>query len=209
MEIIRKYFPELSTVQLEQLQQFRESIIFWNRRINLISRKDVDHLSERHILHSLAIARYVHFNPDDTILDVGTGGGFPGIPLAIFFPGAEFTLIDSIGKKVNALSQIIHSLSIDNANCLQVRAENYPSKARYVVSRAVTNLDQFTGWVKNKIDPPSGTSTGNGIYYLKGGDLQEELSAFKNVTIHSLDEIYSEAFFESKKLLYLPYHSLY
>jgi 16S rRNA (guanine527-N7)-methyltransferase len=138
MEIIRKYFPSLSAVQLQQYQQFLESVIYWNQRINLISRKDIDHLAERHILHSLAIAKHVQFSSGDTILDVGTGGGFPGIPLAIFFPEAQFTLIDSIGKKVNAVSQIIHSLNIDNANCMQARAEDYPSQARSVVSRAVT-----------------------------------------------------------------------
>lgn len=208
METVRKYFPGLSSVQLQQFQQFRASVIYWNQRINLVSRKDIDHLEERHILHCLAIARYVHFNPGDTILDVGTGGGFPGIPLAIVFPEAKFTLIDSIGKKVNAVRQIIHSLNIDNARCLQVRAENYPSSAMYIVSRAVARLDRFADWVRNKIEPPSGTSRGNGIYYLKGGDLGEELSAFGNVSIYPLNEIYSEAFFESKKLLYIPYHSL-
>ncbi len=209
MEIIRSYFPELSTVQLTQLQQFQESIIYWNQRINLISRKDIDQLCERHILHSLAIARFTEFGPGDTVLDVGTGGGFPGIPLAIIFPDAQFTLIDSIGKKVNAVSQIIHSLGIDNTNCIQVRAEDYPAKARYVVSRAVTRLDRFTAWVKSKIYPPSETSTANGIWYLKGGDLREELGAFQRVIVHPLNKVYSEPFFESKKLLYLPYHSLY
>jgi len=209
MEIFRTYFPELSEVQLMQLQQFRESIIYWNQRINLISRKDIDHLSERHILHSLAIAKFAEFGPGDTVLDVGTGGGFPGIPLAIIFPDAQFTLIDSIGKKVNAVSQIIHSLGIDNANCIQVRAENYPGKARFVVSRAVTRLDRFSAWVKNNIYPPSKTSTGNGIWYLKGGDLREEIATFKSVIVHPLNKIYSQPFFESKKLLYLPYHSLY
>ncbi len=208
MEIIRKYFPELSADQEQQLQQYLESIIYWNQRINLISRKDIDHLSERHILHSLTIASYVKFRPSDTVLDVGTGGGFPGIPLAILFPAARFTLIDSIGKKVNAVNQIIHSLKLDNAACHQVRAENLTSKSRYVVSRAVTNLLRFTGWVKNKIEPPSPASPGNGIYYLKGGDLREELESFKNITVHSLKEIYSEPFFDSKKLVYLPYESL-
>lgn len=209
MDIIHKYFPDLSTAQLAQFQQFRESIIDWNQRINLISRKDIQHLSEKHILHSLAIAKFAAFGPGDTVLDVGTGGGFPGIPLAIIFPDAQFTLIDSIGKKVNAVSQIIQSLGINNANCLQVRAENYPAKARHIVSRAVTNLDRFTTWVKNKIYPPSVASPDNGIWYLKGGDFQDELSTFRHVRIYPLNEIYSEAFFESKKLLYLPYHSLY
>jgi 16S rRNA (guanine527-N7)-methyltransferase len=209
MDIIRKYFPDVSIAQLEQFQQFRESILFWNKRINLISRKDVDHLTERHVLHSLAIAKFAAFGPGDTILDVGTGGGFPGIPLAILIPDAQFTLIDSIGKKVYAVNQIIHSLGIDNAGCQQVRAENYPDKARHVVSRAVTNLVRFTSWVKSNIEPPSRTSPDNGIWYLKGGDLQDELSTFKKVRIFSLDEVYSEAFFESKKLLHLPYHSLY
>jgi 16S rRNA (guanine527-N7)-methyltransferase len=209
MEILCKYFPELSADQLQQFEQFRESIIYWNQQINLVSRKDTGHLAERHILHSLAISRYVHFNPGDTILDVGTGGGFPGIPLAIFFPGAQFTLIDSIGKKIKAVGQIINSLGLDNADCLQVRAENYPSKVRYVVSRAVTRLDRFVEWVKNKIDPPSRASMGNGIYYLKGGDVEEELIGFRNVAIYPLSEIYSEPFFDGKKLLYLPYHSLH
>ena len=209
METIRKYFPGLSSGQIRQLEQFREAIVYWNQRINLVSRKDTDHLEERHILHSLAIARYVHFKPGDTILDVGTGGGFPGIPLAIFFPGARFTLIDSIGKKVHAVGQISHDLGLDNVDCLQARAEAYPSKVRYVVSRAVTGLERFVGWVRDKICQPSRDTAGNGIYYLKGGDLQEETSPFKEAVVHPLSEIFSEPFFETKKLVYLPYHSLY
>ena len=208
MDLIRKYFPDLNTLQLEQLGRFRDLITDWNSRINLISRKDIDHLPERHILHSLAIARFARFGPGDTVLDVGTGGGFPGVPLAIHAPYAVFTLIDSIGKKVHALNQIIQSLGLTNVNCLQVRAEDYPYKTRFVVSRAVTRLDRFAGWVKDKIEPPDKASAHNGIYYLKGGDLRDELNAFTNVTIHPLNEIYSEPFFESKKLLYLPYHSL-
>jgi 16S rRNA (guanine527-N7)-methyltransferase len=209
METVRKYFPGTSPQQLQQLAQFREAIIYWNQRINLVSRKDTDHLAVRHILHSLAIARFVHFQPGDTILDVGTGGGFPGIPLAILSPGASFTLIDSIGKKVNAVDRIIQSLGIGNVKCLQVRAEDYPSMTKYVVSRAVTRLDRFVDWVKDKIFPPSRVSDGNGIYYLKGGDLQDEISGFSNATIQPLNEFFSEAFFETKKLVYLPYQSLH
>ena len=160
MEILRKYFPEVSAAQLKQFKQLQELIGWWNQRINLVSRKDIDHLMERHILHSLAIARFVQFHPGDTILDVGTGGGFPGLPLAVFFPAAEFILIDSIGKKVNAVQQIIASLGIENTVCHQVRAENYPDRTRYVVSRAVTNLERFVDWVKHKIEPPSGISKG-------------------------------------------------
>ena len=209
MEIIRKYFPGLSHEQLQQLAQFREAILRWNQRINLVSRKDTDHLSIRHILHSLAIARYVHFQPGDTILDVGTGGGFPGIPLAIISPDATFTLIDSIGKKVNTVERFIHSLGMANVKCLHIRAEAYPYKARYVVGRAVAELDRFVDWVREKILPPSRESEGNGIYYLKGGDLEEEISGFRNATIHPLNELFSEAFFETKKLVYLPYQSLF
>ena len=189
MEIISKYFPGLSPEQLWQFHQLQESIIYWNQRINLISRKDIDHLPERHILHSLAIASHVQFNPEDTVLDVGTGGGFPGIPLSVFFPDVQFTLIDSIGKKVHAVRQIIRSLKLENASCHQVRAENYWLKSRYIVCRAVTDLVKFAGWVKGKIEPPSAASPGNGVYYLKGGDLAEELSSFGNVTVHSLKEI--------------------
>jgi 16S rRNA (guanine527-N7)-methyltransferase len=209
MEIVRKYFPGTSPQQLQQLAQFHEAIIFWNQRINLVSRKDTDHLAVRHILHSLAIARFVHFQPGDTILDVGTGGGFPGIPLAILSPGASFTLIDTIGKKVNAVDKIIQSLGIGNVKCLQMRAEDYPFMTKYVVSRAVTRLDRFVDWVKDKIFPPALVSDGNGIYYLKGGDLQDEISGFRNATIQPLNAFFSEAFFETKKLVYLPYQSLH
>jgi 16S rRNA (guanine527-N7)-methyltransferase len=209
MEIIRKYFPLLSPEQLQQLAQFREAVLYWNQRINLISRKDTGHLTIRHILHSLAIARFVHFQPGDTILDVGTGGGFPGIPLAIVSPEAAFTLIDSTGKKVHAVEKIIHSLGMANVKCLQTRAEEYPSKARYVVGRAVAELDRFVDWVRDKILPPTRESEGNGIYYLKGGDLEEEISGFRNAVIHPLNKLFTEAFFETKKLVYLPYHSLH
>jgi 16S rRNA (guanine527-N7)-methyltransferase len=209
MEVIRKYFPGLSPEQLQQLEQFREAITYWNRRINLVSRKDTDQLAVRHILHSLAIAGFVHFHPGDTILDVGTGGGFPGIPLAIVSPGATFTLIDSTGKKISTVERITHTLGIANVTCLRIRAEEYPYKARYVVGRAVAELDRFVDWVRDKILPPARESEGNGIYYLKGGDLEEEISGYRNAIVHPLNELFSEAFFETKKLVYIPYHGLH
>ena len=204
MDIIRKYFPDLDPLQIGQLVRFKEEILIWNLRLNLVSRKDTPHLEERHILHSLGIAAFYSFPDSCSVLDVGTGGGFPGIPLAILYPRARFTLIDSVGKKINAVREISASLRLSNVEIRQVRAEMLEGAYHFVVSRAVTNLSRFTEWVDSHILGPTKEFPDNGILYLKGGDLKEELKLFPGARIYSLKERFSEPFFETKKLVYLP-----
>ena len=208
MYMIQKYFPGLNSLQREQLLRFTQEISVWNNRINLVSRKDIGHLEERHILHSLGIAAVHPFPESCKVLDVGTGGGFPGIPLAILFPLVRFTLIDSIGKKVNAVREISASLGLLNVEVRQVRAEMLEGKFHYIVSRAVTGLDRFTGWVKGNMLEPGPDFPGNGILYLKGGDLTGELKSYPLARVYNLDQYFSDSFFKTKKLVYLPFKAL-
>lgn len=186
-------------MQLEELYKL------WNEKINVISRKDIDHLYERHVLHSLGIAKVITFAEGAEVLDVGTGGGFPGIPLAIMFPDARFHLVDSIGKKITVVSEVIQALSLDNASTEQIRVEQIKDKYDFVVSRAVTRLKPFYQWVKNKVSKERQHKLKNGILYLKGGDLSEELTeAKKKHKIFELSRYFEEEFFETKKVVYVP-----
>ncbi len=204
MQEILKYFPELSRTQIEQYEKLFELYVYWNERINLISRKDIDQLYTRHILHSLAIAKYTSFNPGSCILDVGTGGGFPGIPLAIMFPQSEFLLIDSIQKKIKVVQDIIEQINLKNSKALVTRAEEVNRKFDFVVSRAVAQLPVFYSWVKGNIISKNNHNIPNGIIYLKGGDLTEELGPFKNRIIsRDISEYFTEDFFETKKVIHL------
>jgi 16S rRNA (guanine527-N7)-methyltransferase len=202
---IFQYFPNLSSVQQAQFEKLRELYEIWNDRINVISRKDVGNLYVNHVLHSLAIARVVEFKAGARILDVGTGGGFPGIPLAILFPDTNFHLVDSIGKKITVVQEVSTGLGLKNVNAQQVRAEELKSEYDFVVSRAVTRLKEFYGWVKGKVKPSSTHSLKNGILYLKGGDLQEELAELKRpVEVYNIPDFFREPFFETKKVVYVP-----
>lgn len=199
MEEILKYFPDLSPTQIERFKQAHALYLEWNAKINVISRKDTDHLWERHFLHSLGIAKVQPFGAGVQVLDVGTGGGFPGIPLAILFPEADFLLIDSIGKKIKVASEVAQSLGLANVKTQQCRAETLSQKFDFIVSRAVTQMPKFVGWVRHNLrrnDPNAG------ILCLKGGDLQEELSGF-NAEEFPLSDYFSEPFFETKKVIYL------
>ena len=205
MNLVRQYFPELTPEQDRQFSMIRELYEYWNERINLVSRKDIDKLEERHVLHSLAIARIIRFKPGTRILDVGTGGGFPGIPLAIMFPESEFLLVDSIGKKIMVVNEIAAALKLNNVKAMQIRAEEVDALFDFIVSRAVTGMPVFLRWVKSKISTQNFNSLNNGILYLKGGNVEEEMKAVHaRYAIYDLDINFPLEFFHTKKLIYIP-----
>lgn len=206
MDLILKYFPELTERQKEQFAALKPLYEDWNAKINVISRKDMDNFYEHHVLHSLAIAKVQPFKTMAEILDVGTGGGFPGIPLSIMFPHSNFYLVDSIGKKIKVVQAVADSLQLSNVRAEQIRAEQVDGDFDFIVSRAVTDLSQFTGWVKGKVSDAHYHHLRNGILYLKGGDLTEELAPFKKkVRTWDISDFYEEEFFETKKVIYLPF----
>ena len=203
--LIEKYFPQLTEQQKQQFVQLGELYIHWNAQINLISRTDMDNLYEKHILHSLAIAKIVKFKDFTEILDVGTGGGFPGIPLAIMFPYCQFHLVDSIGKKIKVVNEVATALGLTNVRAEQMRAEQVQGEYDFIVSRAVTRLLPFYGWVKGKININNYNSVRNGILYLKGGDLKEEIKELgKKTRTYELSDYFNEEFFETKKVIHIP-----
>ena len=205
MEIILKYFPGLNSRQIELLEQLQPLYAEWNAQINVISRKDFSEFYERHVLHSLGIAKFIKFVDGTKILDVGTGGGFPGIPLAILFPKVQFHLVDSIGKKIKVVNEVANSLGLKNVTAEQIRAEQLKEKYDFVVSRAVTRLPEFVQWVRKNISHKQKNALPNGILYLKGGDLTEEINSFKkNIFVQNLSEYFDEEFFETKKIVHLP-----
>ncbi len=205
MDIILKYFPRLNEKQIEQFRLLEELYAEWNSKINVISRKDFSEFYERHVLHSLGIAKFTKFVGKTKVLDVGTGGGFPGIPLAIFFPDVQFHLVDSIGKKIKVVNGVATSLGLKNVRAEQIRAEQLKEKYDFVVSRAVTRLPEFVPWVRKNISRKPFNAMPNGIIYLKGGDLTEEIKPFrKNIFVQDLSEYFEEEFFETKKVLHLP-----
>lgn len=203
--IIYKYFPNLTGQQQTQIDALGALYEEWNAQINVVSRKDIDGLYERHVLHSLGIAKYFSFKPEASVLDVGTGGGFPGIPLAILFPETDFHLVDSIGKKIKVVTEVARSLGLNNIRASHIRAEQVNEKYDFVVSRAVTRLAEFYPWVKNKFRKDAIHAVPNGILYLKGGDLAEEIAEAKlKAQIYSLKDCFEEAFFETKYVVYIP-----
>lgn len=204
MNIILKYFPELTETQQKQFSLLKTLYEDWNLKINVVSRKDIDELYLRHVLHSLAIAKVHSFLPGTKILDVGTGGGFPGIPLAILFPKSQFFLVDSIGKKIKVVQEVIDGTGLENVQAIHDRVENIPGRYDFIVSRAVAQMDTFVHWVNGKIAKKSGSSLKNGILYLKGGDLTEELKSFPKAEIYPISRFFDEDFFDTKAVVYLP-----
>ncbi|HIP49540.1 MAG TPA: 16S rRNA (guanine(527)-N(7))-methyltransferase RsmG [Lutibacter sp.] len=204
MNLINKYFKDLTKEQRTQFEALQTLYENWNLQINVVSRKDIDELYLRHVLHSLAIAKVIQFLPNAKVLDVGTGGGFPGIPLAILFPKTQFTLVDSIGKKIKVVNEVVAGLGLKNVSTHHQRVEEINDKYDFIISRAVARMDAFTRWTKGKVKTKSTHSLKNGILYLKGGDLTEELAEFPKAKIYKLNNFFTEGFFETKKIVYLP-----
>lgn len=204
MEAILKQFPDLSDNQILQFQKLQGLYEDWNAKINVISRKDIDELYTRHVLHSLGIAKIIDFRPGSKIMDVGTGGGFPGIPLAILFPEVDFYLIDVIAKKIKVVNEVAAGLGLKNVKAEQKRAELVKQEFDFIVSRAVTNMPDFVKWVDDKVSKKQNHELANGILYLKGGDLTEELKDFPKATQYNLSDFFSDEFFETKKVVHLP-----
>lgn len=205
MNEVFKYFPDLTERQRGQLLALPELYAFWNAQINVISRKDMDAFCERHVLHSLGIAKVLSFRSGTTVLDVGTGGGFPGIPLAILFPESRFTLVDSTTKKIKVVREVAAAIGLDNVQAEAVRAEKVDDEFEFIVSRAVTRLAPFMKWIEGKVSPNSFHDLQNGVLYLKGGDLEEEIrESGRKARIFDLSEYFGEPFFETKKVVHIP-----
>ena len=204
METLLNYFSHLSENQINQFSKLKDLYIEWNAQINVISRKDIDELYLKHVLHSLGIAKVQPFKPGTRVLDVGTGGGFPGIPLAILFPETNFYLVDSIGKKIKVVNEITKVLELNNVKAEHIRAENVKGDFDFIVSRAVTKMDDFVKWVRKKVAKKQQHALKNGILYLKGGDLTEELINFPKAKQFNLSDYFTEEFFETKKVVHIP-----
>lgn len=204
MELILKYFPELTNEQKAQFELLQSLYEDWNTKINVVSRKDIDELYLRHVLHSLGIAKVQPFLPGSKILDVGTGGGFPGIPLAILYPEVRFHLVDSIGKKIKVVEEVVEGLQLKNIKATNDRVENVSGKYDFIVSRAVAQMETFVHWINGKVAKQSQHEMKNGILYLKGGDLTEELKIYRNAVVYPLSDYFEEDFYETKSVVHLP-----
>lgn len=206
MDLLLHYFKDLNAQQKEQLSALKPLYEDWNAKINVISRKDTEQFYERHVLHSMGIAKVCQFNPGAEVLDIGTGGGFPGIPLSILFPETQFHLVDSIAKKILVVNEVAAALGLDNVKADQARAEKLKGQYDFIVSRAVTQMPRFMMWTRGKLRKGNAAgSMANGILYLKGGDLSEELAAFPKAKQYALSKFYQEEFFETKKVVYLKH----
>lgn len=204
MDILTKYFPNLTETQLAQFKELETLYQDWNLKINVVSRKDIDEIYMRHVLHSLGIAKVQTFLPESSVMDVGTGGGFPGVPLAILFPETQFHLVDSIGKKIRVVNEVVEGLGLTNVQTTNDRVENVSGQYDFIVSRAVAQMETFVRWVRSHIKKKSTHERRNGILYLKGGDLKEELAPFATAETFLLSDFYTEDFFDTKKVVYLP-----